>query len=70
MTSKRKGSGQAQVDACGWGEGQLHVDVHTKKLEPTDIILSSFHAKKFPFLYKNFFFGRNKKWKFFVNTNQ
>ena len=48
MTSTRRGGGQAQVDACGWGEGvQPHVDVHTKlKLESIDVILSSSHAKK------------------------
>ena len=48
MTStQRGGGGQAQVDACGWGI-QSHVDVHIKKLklESTDVILSSSHAKK------------------------
>jgi len=40
-----------------------------RKLEPTDIILSSFHAKKLVFLYQNFVFGRNNKWTFFVNIN-
>jgi len=29
MTSRRRGRGQAQVDACGRGKrGQSHVDVH------------------------------------------
>jgi len=32
MTSTWRGRGQAQMDACGWGLGQLHVDVHTKNL--------------------------------------
>jgi len=40
-------------------KGQLHVDVHTY----TDVILS-LHAKKLAFLCPNFFFERNKKWKF------
>ena len=36
------------------------------KLESTDIILSSSHAKKLAsFFYQNVIFGRNKKWKFF-----
>ena len=41
--------GQAQVDACGREEERVqpHVDVHKKlKLESTDVILSSSHAKK------------------------
>src|SRR6218665_1328181 len=49
MTSTRRGGGgRAQVDACGQGKGvQPHVDVHRKlKLESTDVILSSSHAKK------------------------
>ena len=37
------------------------------KLEPTDVIPSSSHAKKLAFLYQNFVFGWNKKWKFFFN---
>ena len=51
----------AKVDACGRGRGQLHVDVYTQKLEPTDDILSSSHAKKLEILYQNFVFGWNKK---------
>ena len=35
--------------------GQIHVDVYTRKLEPTDVILS-FHAKKLAFLDQNFVF--------------
>ena len=41
--------GQVQVDACGWGEegpapcGRPHRKL---KLESTDVILSSSHAKK------------------------
>ena len=43
MTSTRRG-GQVQVDVCGWEDG---VKPHRKlKLEPTDVILSSHHAKK------------------------
>ena len=41
-----------------------HVDVHKKlKLESTDVILSSAHAKKFQgiFFYQNFVFGRSIK---------
>jgi len=33
---------------------QLNVDMHTKKLEPTDVTLYS-HTKKLVFLHKNFF---------------
>src|SRR6218665_1343325 len=42
------------------GGGELQVD-WTQKLEPTDIILSSSHAKKF--------FRWYKKFKFYVNIN-
>src|SRR6218665_2993581 len=44
------GGGQAQVDACGRGGGGPApcVRPHSKlKLESTDVILSSSHAKKF-----------------------
>jgi len=29
MNEWREGGDQAQVDACGRGGGQLHVDIHT-----------------------------------------
>ena len=49
MTSTRRGEGgRAQVDACGGGEGgSSPMCPHRKlKLESTDVILSSSHAKK------------------------
>jgi len=62
--------GQAQVDACGRGRGQLHVVVHIKEIIAyTNVILSSFHAKKLAFFKPEFRFGRKKKWKFFVDIN-
>jgi len=60
---------QAQVDACGRGEGSASCGRPHKKLEPTDVSLSSSHAKKLAFFYKNFIFGQNKKWKFFIDIN-
>src|SRR6218665_1755823 len=46
MTSTQRGRGQARVDIMCMGKGgQLHVDIH-KKLEPTDVILSSSRAMK------------------------
>jgi len=46
--TQREEAGQAQVDACGWRGGgcQLHVNIHKKNLEPSDVVLSSSHAKK------------------------
>jgi len=44
MMSTCREWGQALVDACG-RESQLHVNI-SKKLELTDVILSSFCAKK------------------------
>jgi len=71
MTSTHTGVGVrlrwTQVDEEG---GQLHADVHIKKLEPTDIILSSSHVKKFEFLNENLFFRLNKKWQIFVHISQ
>ena len=46
MTSTRRGRGQAQVDACGWGRGSAPCGCPQQKLEPTDDILSSSHARK------------------------
>jgi len=40
-----------------------------RKLEPTDVILYSSYANKLEFLYQNFVFGRNGKWKYFININ-
>jgi len=51
------------------GRGPLQVDVH-KKIEPTDVILSSSHGKKITFLYQNLFFWRNRKLKLFFSINQ
>jgi len=45
MTSTRRG--QAQVDTCGRGKGgQAPSGRPHRKLESTDVILSSSHAKK------------------------
>ena len=51
------------------GEGLAPCGRPQKKLEPTDVILSSFHAKKLSFFNQNFVFGRNNKWTFFVDIN-
>jgi len=40
-----------------------------QKLEPTDVILSSSHLKKFATFVQNFVYGRNKRWTFIVNMN-
>jgi len=45
------------------GGDKPHMNIH-KKLEPSDVILSSFHAEKFTFLTQNFFFGKKKMWTF------
>ena len=60
MTSTRRGEG-VRLRWTGEEEVQPHVDVHTKKLklESTDVILSSSHAKKLASFYPNFVFGRN-----------
>ena len=54
------------------GEGvQPHVDVHKKlKLESTDVILSSSHAKKLASFLPEFRLCTEKKWKpdFFVDV--
>jgi len=49
MMSTQKGeAGQAQVGASGWGGWEVSsMWTSTKELEPTDIILSSSHAKQF-----------------------
>src|SRR6218665_2868347 len=63
MTStRRRGGGQAQVDACGGGGGPAPCGrPHRKlKLESTDVILSSSHAKKLASFYQNFIFGQKK----------
>ena len=47
MTSTRRGGGgQAQVDACGRGPAPCERPHRKLKLESTDVILSSSHAKK------------------------
>src|SRR6218665_3194424 len=55
--------GQAQVDACGRGEGGPAPcgRTHRKlKLESTDVIRSSSHANKLASFYQNFIFGQKK----------
>src|SRR6218665_1662490 len=74
----------SDVHTGGGGEGVrlrwTHVDrggsqapcgrPHRKlKLESTDVILSSSHAKKLVYFYQNFVFGRNKEWTFFGDIN-
>ena len=47
MTSTRRGEGgQAQVDACGRGPAPCGRPHRKLKLESTDVVLSSSHAKK------------------------
>jgi len=47
--------GQAQVDTCGWGGQAPCGRPHRKlKLESTDIILPSSHAKKFVYFLPEF----------------
>jgi len=41
------GGGQAAVDSCGCGRGSASCGHPLRKLEPTDVILSPSHAKKF-----------------------
>ena len=71
MTSTRREEGVrlrwAHVDGrsqapCGRPHRKL-------KIESTDVILSSSHAKLVSFLNQNFVFRRNKKWKIFDNIN-
>ena len=48
MSTPMGEEGQAQLDACGWGGGRINsMWMSTEKLEPTDVNLSSSHAKKF-----------------------
>ena len=69
MTFTRKGRGQVQMVACGWWRrGSAPGVCPHRKLEPTDVFLSSY-AKKLAFLYENFDFGRNRNWKSFVSIN-
>ena len=57
MSTRGKGV-RAQVDACGRGRGSAPHGYPHKKLEPTDINLSSFHVNKVVFfLDQNFVFG-------------
>src|SRR6218665_3239715 len=67
MTSTRRGGGQAQVDACGRGRGQaLCGRPHIKfKIESTDVILSSSHAKKLASLLPEFRPWTEQKVEFF-----
>src|SRR6218665_1128396 len=64
--------GQAQVDACGRGMGGPAPcgRPHRKlKLESTDFILSSSHAKKLASFLPEFRLWTEKKWKFFCDIN-
>src|SRR6218665_1323365 len=72
MTSTRRGVRLRwlHVDGGGVVSSVWTSSCPHKKLETTDIILPSSHTKKFAFLYQNFFFEQNRKWKFFVNINQ
>ena len=65
------GGGQAQVDACGRGKGPAPCGrPHRKlKLESTDVILSSSHAKKLASFLPEFRLWTEKKWKFFCDIN-
>ena|SRR6218665_3544186 len=64
------GGGQAQVDACGRGSGSSPMWTSTKKfkLESTDVILYSSHAKKLVFFNRISSLNR-KKWTFFCDIN-
>src|SRR6218665_2577112 len=68
MTSTWRGRGQAQADECGRGEGgpaQCGRPHRKLKLESTDVILSSSHAKKLAsFFNQNFVFGQKKSGNF------
>jgi len=69
MTSTRRRRGSGSGGRLRTGEGSAPCGRLHRKLEATDVILSS-HAKKLAFvLDQNFVFGRNKKWTFFVNIN-
>src|SRR6218665_445175 len=62
MTSTRRGKG-VRLRWTHVGGVKPHVDVQTEKLklESTDVILSSSHAKKLAyFFYRNFVFGQKK----------
>src|SRR6218665_4044653 len=64
--------GRAQVDACGRGQGGPAPcgRPHRKlKLESTDVVLSSSHAKKLASFLPEFRLWTEKKWKFFRDIN-
>src|SRR6218665_1026270 len=72
LTSTRRGKGTGSGGRM-WMEERCQAPCGRQyrklKLESTDVILSSSHAKKFvSFFYQNFVFGR-KKWKFFCDIN-
>ena len=66
-----EGRGQAQVDACGRGRVQAPCErPHRKlKLESTDVILFSPHAKKLASFFTRISSLDRKEWKFFCNIN-
>src|SRR6218665_2976268 len=66
------GGGQAQVDACGRGEGGPAPcgRPHRKlKLESTDAILFTSHVKKLASFFTRISSLDRKKWKFFCDIN-
>src|SRR6218665_2526044 len=61
---------QAEVDACGRGSPAPCGRPHRKlKLESTDVILSSSHAKKLASFLPEFRLSTERKWKFFCDIN-
>jgi len=73
MTYTRRGK---EWSGSGWrmwtgeeGEAPCGHPHRKLKLESTDVILFSSHAKKLASFYQNFVFGLNKKWKFVCDIN-
>ena len=67
-----EGEGSGSGGRMWMGRGQAPCGrPHRKlKLESTDVILSSSHAKKLVYFLPHLVFGRNKKWNFFGGVNQ
>ena len=64
MTSTRRGRGSGS-GGCMWMGSAPCGRPHRKlKLESTDVILSSSHAKKLASFYQNFIFGQKKSGNF------
>src|SRR6218665_3639285 len=66
MASTRRGRGQAHVDGGPAPCGRPHRKL---KLESSDVILSSSHAKKLGAFLPEFRLWTEKKWKFFYDIN-